>query len=86
MSNCLTINLIKVKIVSRNLTKGGEIMNIKKFRLSNNLTQKELANELKVERTTVSMWESNKSSPNIQTLKKIAQVLNCTVDDLIKEG
>ena len=61
-------------------------MNIKKFRLSNNLTQKELANELKVERTTVSMWESNKSSPNIQTLKKIAQVLNCTVDDLIKEG
>ncbi len=61
-------------------------MNIKKFRLSNNLTQKELANELKVERTTVSMWESNKSSPNIQTLKKIAQILNCTVDDLIKEG
>lgn len=72
--------------MSRNLTKGGENMNIKKFRLSNNLTQKELANELKVERTTVSMWESNKSSPNIQTLKKIAQILNCTVDDLIKEG
>lgn len=60
-------------------------MNIKKFRLSKNLTQKELAMKLKVERTTISMWESNKSFPNIQTLKKIAQVLNCTVDDLIKE-
>lgn len=60
-------------------------MNLKKFRMSKNLTQLELANKLQVERTTVSMWESNSSSPNIQTLKKIAQVLDCTVDDLISE-
>ena len=71
--------------MSRNLTKGGDNVNLKKFRMSKNLTQLELANKLQVERTTVSMWESNSSSPNIQTLKKIAQVLDCTVDDLISE-
>lgn len=58
-------------------------MRIKEFRLSKNLTQKEFADKLKVERTTVSMWENNKSSPSVQTLKKIAEVLNCNVDDLI---
>ena len=61
-------------------------MNLKTFRLSKNLTQLELAKLLNVKRTTVSMWENNKSLPNIDTLKKIAQVLDCTVDDLIKEG
>ncbi len=60
-------------------------MNIKKFRMSRNLTQKDLADKLKVERTTVTMWENGYSSPSIQTLKKIAAVLNCTVDDLIQE-
>lgn len=58
-------------------------MRIKEFRLSKNLTQKEFADKLKVERTTVSMWENNKSSPSVQTLKKIAEVLSCNVDDLI---
>ena len=61
-------------------------MNLKAFRMSKNLTQLEFAKLLNVKRTTVSMWENNKSLPNIDTLKKIAQLLDCTVDDLIKEG
>ena len=61
-------------------------MNLKKFRMSNNLTQKGLAEKLKVERTTVTMWENGYSMPNIQTLKKIAEILGCSVDDLIKEN
>lgn len=85
MSNYLTSDYKYINIMSRNLTKGGKIMNIKQIRLSRNLTQKELADKLAVERTTVTMWERNSSSPNIQTLKKIAEVLDCTVDDLIKE-
>ncbi len=58
-------------------------MHIKEFRVSNNLTQKELADLLKVERTTVTMWEKGSSCPSIQTLKKIADVLNCKIEDLI---
>ena len=61
-------------------------MNLKKFLMSNNLTQKGLAEKLKVERTTVTMWENGYSMPNIQTLKKIAEILGCSVDDLIKEN
>lgn len=60
-------------------------MNIKTVRLSKNLTQEELANKLNVSRTTVTMWENNKSSPNIEIIKKIANVLGCTIDDLLKE-
>ena len=58
-------------------------MRIKEFRVSNNLTQKELAEKLKVERTTVTMWENGSSNPSIPTLKKIADVLNCKIEDLI---
>lgn len=71
--------------MSRNLTKGESLMNIKTVRLSKNLTQEELANKLNVSRTTVTMWENNKSSPNIEIIKKIANVLGCTIDDLLKE-
>ena len=69
----------------KKLDKGGEKMRIKEFRLSKNLTQKELAEKLKVERTTVAMWELGYSSPSIQTLIKIAEILDCSVNELIKE-
>lgn len=61
-------------------------MKLRELRLSNNLTQLELAKKLNIERTTVTMWELNKSNPTLPMLKKIASVLNCTVEDLIKEG
>ena len=60
-------------------------MNIRSVRVSNNLTQEDLAKRLNVKRTTVTMWENNKSLPNIEIVKKIAKVLNCTIDDLLKE-
>ena len=60
-------------------------MKLKDYRMSNNLTQGELAEKLNVKRTTISMWENNNSQPNIIMLKKLATILNCSVDDLIKE-
>jgi len=59
-------------------------MNIKKYRVSRNLTQIELAQKLGVERTTLSMWESNKSNPKPDMLKRLAEALDCTVDELLK--
>ena len=59
-------------------------MRITELRMSKNMTQNDLAEKLNVSRTTVTMWELGKSAPNIQTLKKIAEILNCTVDDLLK--
>lgn len=60
-------------------------MDIRSMRVSKGLTQEQLAQKLSVKRTTVSMWENNKSLPNIIVLKKIADALDCKVDDLIKE-
>lgn len=51
-------------------------MNLKTYRLSKKMTQLELANLLAVKRTTVSMWETCKSKPKIETMQKLAEVLN----------
>ncbi len=47
------------------------------------LTQKELAEKIGVKSNTVSQYELGKREPSIPILKKIAEVLECTVDDLI---
>ena len=67
---------------SRNLTKGG-FVNLKPIRKSKNMTQIELAKKLDVERTTVSMWENGYSTPPASRLKKLAKVLDCSVNDLL---
>lgn len=60
-------------------------MNLENIRKEKGLTQLGLAKNLKVDQSTVSKWEKGVASPNIQMLKKIAQILNCTMDDLISE-
>lgn len=58
-------------------------MKIKELRKSKNMTQNELANSIGVERTTVTMWETGNSVPSIDALKKLAEIFNCKIDDLI---
>ena len=60
-------------------------MNLKQLRMSKKFTQKQLAERLGVKRTTICMWETGNSSPSLEILKKIAQVLNCSIDELVKE-
>lgn len=60
-------------------------MDLAKFRRNKNYTQAELARLLGVTRSAVSMWELNLSKPNIVYLKKLANILECTVDDLVKD-
>lgn len=61
------------------------MINIAMIRANKKMSQTELAKQIGVKSNTLCQYENGKRSPNIQTLKKIAQVLNCTVDDLIKE-
>ena len=49
------------------------------------LTQKQLANLLGLKRSSISKWENGASKPRAETLKKRADLLNCTVDELLKE-
>ncbi len=59
--------------------------NLKKYRLSNNLSQSELAAKLYVSRQCVSKWEKGKTQPDIDTINKISELLNVSADDLLKE-
>ena len=56
---------------------------IKKKRKAINLSQKEAAEKIGVAKSTVSMWECGKSIPESNRLKKIAQVYNCSIEELL---
>lgn len=57
--------------------------NIKKFRKKRVMTQEQLAERLNVTRQAASNWETEKTQPDIDTLQKIAQVLEVSVEGLI---
>ena len=69
--------------MSRILTMRGDYMNLKTLRESRSMTQGQLAKELDVSRTTVSMWETGASLPRGATLIKLSQIFNCTLDELL---
>ena len=48
-----------------------------------NLTQEELAQKLGVGQSAVSMWETGKSTPRPDVLKKLAALFGCTIDELL---
>ena len=47
------------------------------------MTQEKLAEKLSVTRQTVSCWENGKSEPDIETLTKIAQIFDISIDELV---
>lgn len=57
--------------------------NIKSLRKKNNITQEELAEKLSVTRQAVSNWENGKTEPDIETLTKIAQIFDTSIDELV---
>lgn len=56
---------------------------LKKLRQDKGLYQKDLAEDLKVERTTVVHWEAGRVEPNLEMLDKIADYFNVTADYLL---
>ncbi len=59
--------------------------NIAKIRKDNNLTQDDLAEKYFVTRQTISNWENGKSYPDLETLVKISDDYNISLDILLKE-
>lgn len=58
---------------------------IKKYRKNKNITQSDIAKILGVEPGTISKYESGIIEPNIESLKKLAEIFEITVDQLINE-
>ena len=56
---------------------------LKILRNRNNMSQKELANELFVSQQTVAKWETNKSTPNPDMIVEIAEFFNTSTDYLL---
>ena len=57
--------------------------NLKKARKNKGFTQKELAEIVGVKRPTVAGYESKDQEPSYKTLKKIAGILDCSIDSLL---
>lgn len=60
--------------------------NIAKARKQHNLTQDQLAEQLGVTRQTVSKWELDEGYPETAKLVKLADVLDVTCDELLRDG
>ena len=56
---------------------------IAQLRKKRGMTQKELADKIGVEQKDISRWENFVCSPKAENLKKLAEALDCKVDDLI---
>ena len=60
--------------------------NIKEYREFKKMTQKEIAQILEVEPGTISKYESGMIEPNIESLKKLADTFDITIDELINKN
>ena len=57
--------------------------NLKEARIKSGLLQKEVSENIGVAKSTYSLYESGNREPNVNTIKKIADVLNVSADTLL---
>lgn len=57
--------------------------NLKIARERKGLSQKDIAEGIGVAKSTYSLYESGNREPNVQTIKKIADMLNVSADELL---
>ena len=58
---------------------------IKLYREKKNMTQNEVADILGVKAATISKYEAGTLEPNIESLKKLSELYEVSIDDLLKE-
>ena len=59
------------------------IPKLKETRLERKISQKEIAKKINLTQQTYSDYETGRTNPDIETLIKIANILECSVDYLI---
>lgn len=81
----LEINALFSKNISIKKRGGANMLNenIKNLRKNKGYTQEELANKLNVVRQTISKWEKGYSVPDAELLKKLAEMLDTDVSQLL---
>lgn len=61
------------------------MMNLKELRMQKNLTQQQLADILNVKRSTLGMWETGSTTPELSNLRKLSDFFNVSTDYLLNE-
>ena len=56
---------------------------LKELRAKNGLTQATFAEEFSISKGTIAMWETGKRTPDIETIKQIAEYFGVSVDYLV---
>ena len=72
-----------LKILDNRIKRGIKMLKIKELRLEKEWTQKELAEKLGTNNKNIWAWENKIASPDIETLKQLAEIFDVTVDYLI---
>ena len=62
------------------------LKNLRAIRKAQSMTQKELAERAMVNRINISQYESGIRNPNLTTVQKLADVLGCTIEELLGKG
>ena len=60
-------------------------MNLKKIRIKKRFTQSALAEKVNLTNQAISNYETGIREPNLETLKRLATELECTVDELLED-
>ena len=60
-------------------------MNLVKIRKEKNLTQEDMSSKIGMSRSGYAMYETGDRQMSANTAKKIAEILDCTVDELLAE-
>jgi len=59
---------------------------IYELRKRDNLSQEQLAEKIEVSRQTISKWELSETLPDIKQAKKISQLFNISLDELVNSN
>ena len=60
---------------------GNKILELRK---QNHMSQEQLAEKIGVARQTISKWELGETSPDIEQSKKLAQIFQVSLDELVQ--
>lgn len=85
IADALDCNLVYSNGIYNIVSKGVEEHDCtESYRRKKGLTQKQIAKALGVVPSCVTQWESGVRCPNVVMLKKLAELLECTADELLE--
>lgn len=59
-------------------------MSLRNLRKAVGLKQRDIAAKLKIDRSTVSMWETGAAKPRADKIPNLAKILKCNIDEIFK--